>query len=148
MSHPSYEAIVESAWDPDRSLSHSLGRVKDQSLIFNKNIFGNIFERKHKLEKRLHGLQRELERVDSAVLLRTLLQVQNELEETLKQEEMLWYQKSREQAIKCGDRNTKFFHTQTVIRRKRNKIYALNLPSGVRSEERRVGKECRSRWSP
>src|ERR1044072_6381284 len=141
MSHPSYEAIVESAWDPDRSLSHSLGRVKDQSLIFNKNIFGNIFERKHKLEKHLHGLQRELERVDSAVLLRTLLQVQNELEETLKQEEMLWYQKSREQAIKCGDRNTRFFHTQTVIRRKRNKIYALNLPSGVRCDDEDVLKQ-------
>ena len=25
---------------------------------------------------------------------------------------------------------------------------ALNLPEDVRSEERRVGKECRSRWSP
>ena len=24
----------------------------------------------------------------------------------------------------------------------------LSLPSGKRSEERRVGKECRSRWSP
>ena len=24
----------------------------------------------------------------------------------------------------------------------------LNVPSGKRSEERRVGKECRSRWSP
>ena len=25
---------------------------------------------------------------------------------------------------------------------------ALNMPDGERSEERRVGKECRSRWSP
>ena len=24
----------------------------------------------------------------------------------------------------------------------------FSLPSGLRSEERRVGKECRSRWSP
>ena len=33
-----------------------------------------------------------------------------------------------------------------------DKVYKLNLvPSGIaltRSEERRVGKECRSRWSP
>ena len=26
--------------------------------------------------------------------------------------------------------------------------YAANLPEAMRSEERRVGKECRSRWSP
>src|SRR3712207_1180752 len=27
-------------------------------------------------------------------------------------------------------------------------IYAIPLKAGMRSEERRVGKECRSRWSP
>ena len=27
-------------------------------------------------------------------------------------------------------------------------LLAFNLPSNLRSEERRVGKECRSRWSP
>src|SRR3712207_9399406 len=27
-------------------------------------------------------------------------------------------------------------------------LMRLDLPAGVRSEERRVGKECRSRWSP
>ena len=27
-------------------------------------------------------------------------------------------------------------------------ILRVNLPKGQRSEERRVGKECRSRWSP
>ena len=31
----------------------------------------------------------------------------------------------------CGNRNTKFFHTQTVVRRRRNKIHGLNLEGGV-----------------
>ena len=30
----------------------------------------------------------------------------------------------------------------------REKGLVVIKPSGVRSEERRVGKECRSRWSP
>ena len=30
----------------------------------------------------------------------------------------------------------------------RNLVVLLDLPGGSRSEERRVGKECRSRWSP
>ena len=27
-------------------------------------------------------------------------------------------------------------------------VYRTKAPNAVRSEERRVGKECRSRWSP
>jgi len=43
----------------------------------------------------------------------------------LEQEETLWFQKSREKFLALGDRNTSFFHTSTVIRRRRNKIEAL-----------------------
>lgn len=51
-------------------------------------------------------------------------------ENVLFQEETFWFQKSREQWIKLGSRNTIFFHTQAVIRRKRNKVDGLKLPSG------------------
>src|SRR2546426_632387 len=35
-----------------------------------------------------------------------------------------------------------------VDRRKGAAVYPESCPGGGRSEERRVGKECRSRWSP
>ena len=38
---------------------------------------------------------------------------------------MLWFQKSREKWVELGDRNTKYFHTSTIIRRCRNRIEAL-----------------------
>jgi hypothetical protein len=53
-----------------------------------------------------------------------------EYESILFQEETLWFQKSREQWIKLGSKNTSFFHAQSVIRRKRNKIHGINLQSG------------------
>lgn len=53
-----------------------------------------------------------------------------ELETVLHQEELLWFQKSRMDAIRDGDRNTKFFHLSTVIRRKRNKIGMLKNADG------------------
>jgi len=44
---------------------------------------------------------------------------------------MLWHQKSREKWIKFGDRNSSFFHAQTIIRRKKNRIHGLQLPNGT-----------------
>jgi len=52
-------------------------------------------------------------------------------QEVLKEEELFWYQKSREKWVKFGDWNIKFFHTQTIIRRNRNKIQGLHLDYGT-----------------
>jgi hypothetical protein len=57
--------------------------------------------------------------------------LQLQYDRILSQEEILWYQKSRDKWIKLGDRNTKFFHAATVIRRKRNQIHGLHLPNGI-----------------
>ena len=51
--------------------------------------------------------------------------LQGELEEWLRRNEMLWRQKSHETWLKDGDKNSKFFHLSTIIRRKRNSIDAL-----------------------
>src|SRR2546427_10833013 len=46
-----------------------------------------------------------------------------------------WYRRSAEQN-----------HTQAQV--KLAQLYAKGVAPAARSEERRVGKECRSRWSP
>ena len=49
------------------------------------------------------------------------------------------------------DLRDQFGFTQIVVDQKSvifKKIENLRLESVIRSEERRVGKECRSRWSP
>lgn len=53
-----------------------------------------------------------------------------EFDAVLEQEEVIWFQKSREKWIALGDRNTKFFHTSTVIRRRRNRIDMLKDEGG------------------
>ena len=44
---------------------------------------------------------------------------------------MLWFQKSRMAAIRDGDRNTRYFHLSTIIRRKYNRIESLQDSTGV-----------------
>jgi hypothetical protein len=58
------------------------------------------------------------------------LHLQKLLDEYLKQEESLWKTKSRELWLTASDLNTRFFHTSTLIRRRRNSISLLQTPNG------------------
>ncbi|GAU12283.1 hypothetical protein TSUD_141910 [Trifolium subterraneum] len=130
--HPDYSDIVKVAWGKTAGdFIGSLQQVQHDSIIFNKECFGNIRKRKAHLERRLKGIQNALERVDSARLIYLQRDLQQAYDLILRQEEIHWYQKAIEDWIKLGDRNTKFFHTKTVIRRKRNKIHGLHLPNGL-----------------
>jgi hypothetical protein len=42
----------------------------------------------------------------------------------------MWRQKSRETWLKDGDRNSKFFHISSIIRRKKNSIDAIRGVDG------------------
>ncbi|KAE8695366.1 Detected protein of unknown function [Hibiscus syriacus] len=56
--------------------------------------------------------------------------LKKELEEVLQQEESLWLQKSRNQWILNGDKNTKYFHSCTMLRRRHNYVGALKATDG------------------
>jgi hypothetical protein len=127
-THKDYLPLVKDTWSTESgSIVRCLQSVAQKSIDFNKNVFGNIFARKKEVEARLRGIQRALENIDSANLLRLQKELLAEYENILFQEETLWFQKSGEQWIKLGSRNTSFFHAQSVIRRKRNKIHGIEI---------------------
>lgn len=92
---------------------------------WNDNVFGNIFKRKRKLLNRLAGIQNCMDRGTNPFLLNLEAGIIKEYEELRDQEATFWHQKSRDQWLKDGDRNTKFCHLTTLIRRRRNKIVGL-----------------------
>ncbi|KAL8151698.1 hypothetical protein V2J09_021506 [Rumex salicifolius] len=92
---------------------------------WNRNVFGNTHKRKSHLLARIEGIQWALDK-NAHPTLHTLDQkLREELDLTLEQEETLWFQKSRERWVAQGDRNTRYFHTNTIIRRRRNRISSL-----------------------
>lgn len=136
IDHEDYYDLVTTAWNSsNHNPTTALKNVRESSIIFNQEVFGNIFKRKRQVEKRLKGVQQYFNRVDS--LHHALLEkdLQREYNDILFQEEMHRYQKSREQWVKFGDKNNAFFHAQTIIRRKRNKIHRLQLPNGIWSTD-------------
>ncbi|XP_057419022.1 uncharacterized protein LOC130713254 [Lotus japonicus] len=130
LSHADYEQVVASAWSPQETLPGNLHLVQERSMVFNKDVFGDIRRRKRTLHARIRGIQLRLDTVDSAALSLLHDKLQIELHHTLAQEELLWFQKSREQEALLGGRNTRYFHTKTIVHRRRNKIISLTLPSG------------------
>lgn len=97
---------------------------------WNKEVYGNIFQRKQTIFHHLNGIERTLERYARPNLVTLRNDLWTELNCILKQEEMFWFQKSRCSWWEMGDRNTRFFHTSTIIRRKKNKILALKDSNG------------------
>lgn len=74
---------------------------------------------------RLNGIQRVLKGHHSTNLQELEKTLEKELEEVILQEEILWKQKSICNWISLRDRNTKYFYSQMVSRRNKNKIRML-----------------------
>lgn len=53
-----------------------------------------------------------------------------EYDAILDQEDILWRQKSRISWLQNGDKNTKFFHLTTLVRRRRNRVERLKDDTG------------------
>lgn len=67
---------------------------------------------------------------ENAELIEMEKKLQAKLMETLTQKEIVWYQKSRGRWIDQGDRNTKYYHSKTLVRRRRNKVMMLKDNAG------------------
>lgn len=131
VDHPDFAPLVNNAWrQSEESIQVKLARVRQDAVDFNQNVFGNIFRRKRRIEARLKGVQRELNKNITSDLVQFEKDLQREYRSILKQEELTWFQKARDNRIRLGDRNTAYFHTQAVIRRKKNTVHRLKLEDG------------------
>ena len=127
-------SVIDSAWNEECHGSDFIKLCKKQATTrdalkkWNKEVFGRCQDRINSLIKQINAIQREPPSIHLGDLEASL---QAELSEWLLRSEALWRQKSRELWLKLGDKNTKFFHLSTIIRRKRNSIDAIRDDNGV-----------------
>lgn len=126
IDHPDYKRLVNQVWQTQSlSLEDKISETAKQLQVWNKETFGNIFSQKKTILKRLAGIQNALDRNVNPYLHRLERELQLHLTDIMEKEEKYWLQKSRITWLKEGDRNTKFFHLSTLIRRRRNKLEGL-----------------------
>jgi len=120
--------------------------IKANLKRWNKNTFGNIFQAKRELEEKMAGLQRTMiKEGPNEERLAQESNLQKKWEERLRQEELLWKQKSRVQWLKHGERNTSFLHKSTIHHRANNRILSLTKVDGAKVFTReQIGYELNS----
>eukprot|EP00253_Pinus_taeda_P010687 PITA_10687 len=103
---------------------------------WNQMTFGNIFQAQRALAQEMMEIQQTIiTEGRTETLIEKEKNLQKQLDERRKQEEILWRQKSRVKWLKEGKRNTKLFHRTTIQRRIHNNISQIQNQQGERMEQ-------------
>lgn len=121
IKHDDFPAFVRRSWGNTNGTWNEKIQVFQGDLRkWNKEVFGLIGRKKLHLMRRLEWLDHQTRFHDNGDLVEEQIYVWREYEKVLAQEEIMWYQKSRAKWLKFGDRNTRYFHGVTTIRRRKN----------------------------
>lgn len=117
--------------EEDNNVVNNLRNVVEEIDKWKFSTFNQVKRQKKEAMRRLEGIQKKLQQHDNIGGMRSLEhKVKKELSRILNQEELIWYQRSRTKWLVDGDRNIKFYHMQTIARRKRNRIIMLKDQNG------------------
>uniref|UniRef100_A0A803P7K6 Reverse transcriptase domain-containing protein n=1 Tax=Cannabis sativa TaxID=3483 RepID=A0A803P7K6_CANSA len=129
--------VIKESWEKNLNrggadnLALLLKNTKHALQGWRKKGFGDVDAKIKILEDRLMWIQSQKD-VEPWINEERL--VRQKISEEWKRSELMWKQRSRELWLMQGDRNSKFFHASTMVRRKRNHIWALHDKNGRRKE--------------
>ncbi|GMY18265.1 transposon tx1 uncharacterized 149 kda protein [Fagus crenata] len=126
--------VIEKAWKREFVGNDGLKLCRKQVHIasalrkWNKEVFGHY-------QSKFFEISRKIEEIKckdpSEVNCIKEVNLQAELNCWLSRNESMWRRKSRETWLKNGDRNTRYFHTSAVVRRRHNSIDAIRGVDGT-----------------
>nr|GLL49392.1 uncharacterized protein LOC109193865 [Ipomoea trifida] len=122
--------VVKNTWHTEHDFFTNLSRMGNVLAGWNRTVFGNIHHKKKVILARLNGVQRRLANSPHGGLLKLEKKLMDEYHDILYQEELLWFQRSREDWISSGDRNTAFYHAAATIRKSRNTVTSIRDECG------------------
>lgn len=114
--------LVEDVWSSTTgSFYQKLSQCSEILSVWGKEITGNFKERISKIKRTLKSLKGRRDNFS----VKLVLEERKKLAEIYVQKEVFWRQRSKQLWLQEGDRNIKFFHSATKLRRKSNQINSL-----------------------
>ncbi|KAL9675311.1 hypothetical protein QQ045_003513 [Rhodiola kirilowii] len=131
LRHKDFRGFMESCWGKrvyaQMDFFSKLKSCKKDLKQWNSEIFG-------KVHKRISGIKKELEDLQSKFrteeIIKAEAQLRGELDEWLVREELMWRQRSRVEWLREEDSNTKYFHFRASQRRKKNTVSRIKDSNG------------------
>lgn len=100
--------------------------------LWSRNELEGRSRKLEQLNSKLNELKNIYNHFDDGAEVRT---IKNQIDNILLDEEIFWKQISRTDWLKEGDKNTRFFHSKALARRKKNRICGLEDEKGIWVEE-------------
>jgi hypothetical protein len=127
----SYPEMLAESWRQDMPILYNLENMQRGISSWKLQTFDQVLLKKKKIMARLAGIQNSIYNGNNSGGLKRLeYKLQAELNTILMKEELMWFQRSRAKWLTDGDRNTRYYHTKTVSRRRRNNILMLKNENG------------------
>lgn len=130
LDHSDFENQVKHSWSISSPWEENIQRLTSNLQTCNKEVLGNIFKKKHRLLKRLEGINKVLLRGPNERLMSLRDDLWQEYNMPVTHEESYWFQQARTNWVSLGDLNTRFFHQSSLKRRRKNRIMALQNEEG------------------
>lgn len=129
-THEDFYKLVHKTWISKLELGQNVLLMANALTEGNKCTLGNIFYKKKKLLARIGGIQCSIAHRARSDLFRLDRKLRFQLDETLYQEKLLWYQRPREEWITSGDQNTRYYQLSTMVKNITAKIKTMRNEEG------------------
>nr|KYP56167.1 hypothetical protein KK1_002404 [Cajanus cajan] len=127
LTHPELPNLIKASWNMGVNWNNNLECTQHNLTKWNQETFGNIFLTKRRILRRLNGIALKLEQKNNPYLENLSKELWAQYEEIL----------SRCKWLEMGDCNTKYFHSTTIIRRRKNRILKLKNDGGIWIENKK-----------
>lgn len=124
--------VIKKAWEGDRDVRGKLSRTAGALTMWSKIKFRNFAREMRECTVQMENLMANSQTEETIAKMREIDERMDELE---RREELYWRQRSRQDWLQCGDKNTDVFHTKAKQRVQRNTISIIHDEAGQKFEE-------------